>query len=218
MNRKKIIKLVIAGVAILIIGTVIIVNSQQIMEYGTQLYRNIIPMKETVVSAFNSNSVELSQLHAIGDPSKCTDMDFLKYIIETEKNCHLQKGELLSLIFGENSFTHKTVMDSGSLSYGCSQMKLETAKGICTMLKDKGITIQTPTEDLLRNDHRYLINLTGRYLEILHQKFSNPLQVYTVYNAGEPNFLKFASNGYHYSYTDNMLANIKHFAGILNKA
>lgn len=220
MNKKKIIKLAICGTIALTVGTICILNGDDIIEYGTNIFHKFFPVENVMTTFSNTNvNIDISlidKLHLIGDPSKCTDMGFLKHIADTEVICNLQKGELFSLIFGENSFTHKTILESDNiLSFGCSQMRLATAHVAQDALALKGIILPEPTEVLLRNDHNYLVTLTGRYLELLHGKYSNPNQVWACWNCGEGNF-KFANTGYIYKYTINMAKHIAHFGKILS--
>ena len=220
MNKKKIIKLAICGTVLAVVGTMFAVNEEDILECGGKLFHKFFPM-DNVIEAFSSNVIDIDiadKLHKIGDPSKCKDMVWLKHILDTETMCNLQKGELFSLLFGENSLSHKTIMEAdGILSYGCSQVRLSTAHAIQDALTLKGIILPEPTDALLRNDHNYVVTLTGNYLKLLHEKFpNNPKMVWTSWNAGIEGLPRFASRMYDYPYTQNMLTNIAKFSKILN--
>lgn len=152
-----------------------------------------------------------SRLTEIGAPSKCDDIEWLHYIVQIEKDCHLQPGELMSVIYSENSFTNKTTMDSGSLSYGCSQMKMNTALDAYRQIKSMGIDIAKPTENLLRNDKMYLTEFTGRYLQFMHSKTDNHYEVWTSYNKGFGN-TDFKSSHYVCPYSSNIFRNMTDFA------
>jgi len=158
-----------------------------------------------------------SRLTQIGSSSSCDDIEWLHYIVKMEKDCHLQRGELMSLIYSENSFTHKTVMDGGSLSYGCSQMKLSTAMDAYRQIKSTGIQIAEPTENLLRNDKMYLTEFTGRYLQFMHNKLTNPYEVWTSYNKGFGN-TQFKNSHYVCQYSNNIFKNMVNFASIIGDA
>ena len=149
-------------------------------------------------------------------------MQWYKYyreIHKTEKLFNLPKYEFMSQINLENQFKNISRMDNNKkMSFGICQIQIDTArdayKKMSPMLKEMGIYLQPPTIDLLKNDIEYSIKFSGGYMKYLHDKYENPLQALTCYNAGEYN-TKHKASGYKYSYTNLIQERIAEFKSII---
>jgi len=210
MNKRKLVKIIVCGVVVVIVVTVLVINNEEVIHWGATLVEKMFP--ENCIAVTSD-----AALHQIADPSKCTDLKWIQYVIDIEEKCHLQKGELVSLMFNENSLGHASRLEAdGIMSYGASQMRLGTAKAAHAILKAKGIILQEPTIELLKNDRNYLTEITGRYLEHLHTLFpDNPRKVWNAWNAGVEALPRFASRNHIYEYTNNMIKHIAHFGPIV---
>jgi len=214
LNKKKIIKFVIGGTIIIIIGTIIYINGEQIMDFGRDLFEKFFPTDQ-MVSVFNSNGGDIvDKLHQIGDPYKCHDINWLEHIYNTEQACKLKAGELFSLIANESSLNNITKMDGSSLSYGVTQIKLPTAKIMYEALRLKGVALQMPTAALLQ-DKYYAVTLSGKYLQYLHSIYTDQNVIYHFWNLG--NATAHAATHFIYEYTINMAEHIAKFSAILGK-
>ena len=214
MRKKKLIKYIICGATVIAVGTVAILNREQLIDLTIDLIDKVLP--DAVTNVFNSNPVDITdKLHLIGDPYKCFDIAFLKHIAEQEVICKLPKGELFGLIVNETSLNPINIMDSnGMVSYGATQIQFDRAKIAWEVLRKKGIHMAYPTIELLSKDKTYGIDLTSRYLQHLHSVCSNSNQVFHFWNCG--NLTKYASNNHVYEYTINISKHIAKFAKILN--
>jgi len=214
LNKKKIIKFVIGGAIIVIIGTIIYINGEQIMDFGRDIFEKFFPTDKMVEAFSNSGGDIVDKLTEIGAPYKCNDIPWLQHIYNTEQTCQLKAGELFGLIANESSLNNITKMDGGSLSYGVTQIKLPTAKIMYEALKSKGISIQMPTAALLQ-DKYYAVTLSGRYLQYLKTIYTDQNVIYHFWNLG--NTTAHAATHCIYEYTINMAGHIAKFAGILGK-
>jgi hypothetical protein len=214
LNKKKIIKFVIGGAIIVIIGSIIYINGEQIMDFGRDLFEKFFPTDQ-MVSAFNSNGGDIvDKLHQIGDPYKCYDTNWLEHIYNTEQACKLKAGELFGLVANESSLNNITKMDGSSLSYGVTQIKLPTAKIMYEALRLKGVALQMPTAALLQ-DKYYAVTLSGKYLQYLHSIYTDQNVIYHFWNLG--NATAHAATHFIYEYTINMADHIAKFSAILGK-